>query len=414
MNETIWDGLLNIYRDNQKLHPMAVNVLAPSFASMTENQHTAFLCCLLNYDYCGARPFLESFISMITDTAHFADLGKVSVTTQDNNIDCLISDDNTAIIVESKVCGARDQPDQIERYIKNQEQRGIPFNNIYVVYLTLSGGSPSPNSISEDNIKNLGYRYSERNYNDILQWLQKDVLYACHYHEKLLTASIEIYIDRVQRMLGQEEVAFIAEQAQDFLDQHSLAGYQDIQRLREQCPTDEHHEIYREVLSSVLESMLRKNIYLDQDRTCYELKWILRNNPGVFGKNWTGGIFAPFNNSIGYFTYGKVRVVQLWAYYSGKGCRIHIVCNVEGITRGPYCFANDIPNYEQIWDTNFLGKHGFDLTEPGIFRYPYPDFTTDKPITDVARHIEKMIQLLNEAQRKNVASSNNGENIANM
>ena len=201
-------------------------------------------------------------------------------------------------------------------------------------------------------------------------------------------------------MLGQEEESFVAEQAQKFLDQNDVVDYQDIQRLREQSPADEHQDVYREVLSSVLELMLRRNIYLDQDRTCYELKWILRNNPGAFGKNWTGGNFAPFNNSIGYFNYCGTRIVQLWAYYSGKGCRIHIQCTEDGINRGPYCFANDIPNYDRIWDTGFLNEHGFDLTELGVFRFPYHDFIRDKPITDVARHIEKMIYLLNEAQKR--------------
>ena len=146
--------------------------------------------------------------------------------------------------------------------------------------------------------------------------------------------------------------------------------------------------------------MLRKNIYLDQDRTSYELKWILRNNPGYFGRTWTGGDFAPFDNSIGYFTYGGIRVVQLWAYYSNKGCRIHLQCYEDGIKRGPYCFACDVPGYEQIWDAEYLKEHGFDLSNPGIFYFPYPDFTTDKPITDVARHIEKMIHLMNESQKR--------------
>lgn len=312
MNNKIWDGLLNIYSENQKIHPRAMNVLDPGFASMNENQHTSFLCALLNYEYCGKRPFLESFISIITDTARFADISKVRVTTQDHYIDCLISDDNMAIIIENKVCGAVDQNKQLETYIQDQEQRGIQLEHIYVVYLTLAGGSPAASSISKDSIAKMRFRYTERNYNDILQWLQKDVLYACHYHEKLLTASVEIYIDRVRRMLGQEEESFVAEQAQEFLKQNDIFDYQDIQRLREQFPADEHQDVYREVLSSVLELMLRRNIYLDQDRTCYELKWILRNNPGAFGKNWTGGDFAPFNNSIGYFNYGGTRIVQLW------------------------------------------------------------------------------------------------------
>ena len=180
MNNKIWEGLLNIYLDDQKIHPRAINVLDPSFSSMNENQHTSFLCSLLNYEYCGKRPFLESFINIINDTVRFADIGKVRVTTQDHYIDSLISDDNMAIIIENKVCGAVDQNKQLETYIQDQEQRGIPLEHIYVVYLTLTGGSPATNSISKEKIVELGLRYTERSYNDILQWLQKDVLYACH------------------------------------------------------------------------------------------------------------------------------------------------------------------------------------------------------------------------------------------
>lgn len=130
-------------------------------------------------------------------------------------------------------------------------------------------------------------------------------------------------------MLGQEEESLVAKQSQVFLIRHSVVSYQDVKQLREQCPQDEHQDIYREIVSSVLELMLHNNIYLDQNRTSYELKWILRNNPGSFGRTWTGGDFAPFNNSIGYFSYGGNRVVQLWAYYSGNGCRIHLPCYVS-------------------------------------------------------------------------------------
>lgn len=416
MGKTFWDGLLNIYFDNQKAHPKPLNVLDPSFASMNENQHTAFLCGLLAYRYCGKRPFLESFIAMITDSAQFDDIDKVEVTTQDHYIDCLISDGKKAIIIENKVCGAVDQNKQLESYIEDLEdpkKRGIQFDNIYVVYLTLSGGSPSQSSISEDTIAKLNSedtkrRYTERNYNDILQWLQRDVLSSCHYHEKLLTFSIEIYIDRIRKMLGQEEEPFLAEKAQEFLAGHSLGDYQKIQKLREQCPK-EGQEIYREVLSTVLESMLRKNIYLDQNRTSYELKWILRNNPGLFGRGWAGEDFKPFNNSIGYFTLNGVRVVQLYAYYSGYSCRIHLQCSIDGIIRGPYCFAKDVPDYEKIWDSDFLKEHGFDLNEQGVFYFPYPNFTTEKPITDVARHIKNMIDLMNKAQSiMNLKNQQNG------
>ena len=51
---------------------------------------------------------------MITDNARFADISKVRVTTQDNYIDCLISDGTKAIIIENKVCGAADQNKQLE------------------------------------------------------------------------------------------------------------------------------------------------------------------------------------------------------------------------------------------------------------------------------------------------------------
>lgn len=153
MDEQIWNGLLHIYLDNQKTHPKTMNVLDPIFTSMNENQHTSFLCGLLNYEYCGNRPFLESFINMITDSARFADINKVVVTTQDHYIDCLISDGKLSIIIENKVCGAVDQDKQLETYIYNQEQRGIPLNHIYLVYLTLTGGSPNPNSISKKILK---------------------------------------------------------------------------------------------------------------------------------------------------------------------------------------------------------------------------------------------------------------------
>ena len=79
---------------------------------------------------------------------------------------------------------------------------------------------------------------------------------------------------------------------------------------------------------------------------------------------------------------------------------LKILSYVDGIIQGPYCFANDLPDYEHLWDLNFLKEHGFNLAKPGIFYFPYLDFTTDKSIMDVARHIEKMIYLMNEAQKR--------------
>lgn len=398
MDKNFWDGLLNLYLEDQKVHPKAMNVL--SYAIMNENQHTLFLCGLLNYEYCGVRPFLKSFIEMATDTVHFVDIGKVRVTTQDHYVDCLITDGNLSIIVENKVCGAGDQNNQIESYISRQMECGIAFDKIYVVYLTNSGGSPASHSLSEEMINKLGDRYKERNYNDILQWLQKDVLFSCHYPEKLLTASVEIYIDRIRRILGQEDKLTIATAARKYLKDNFIVDYSEIQKLRDNCPEGEQIEVFQEILNAVLETMLAENIYLDQYRTAYELKWIIKNNPGAFGKNWTGGDFAPFNNSIGNFTYHQTRFVQLWAYFNGKGCRIHLPCTVEGIKRGPYLFASDIPGHEAIWNIDQLVKNGFYIDD-GIYRFPYPDFTTDKPLTDVARHIEKMIHLLNDSQKNN-------------
>ena len=154
MDRQFWDELLNLYLEDQKAHPKVMNVL--TYAILNENQHTSFLCGLLNYEYCEGRPFLESFIEMITDSAHFVDIGKVKVTTQDHYVDCLITDGNLSIIIENKVCGAGDQNKQIESYISHQMECGVAFDKIYVVYLTNSGGSPASHSLSEEMIKKLG------------------------------------------------------------------------------------------------------------------------------------------------------------------------------------------------------------------------------------------------------------------
>jgi hypothetical protein len=80
---------------------------------------------------------------------------------QYGRIDILITDGNTAIIVENKIY-AKDQENQLQRYYKG-------FSNSYLFYLTLEGDPPTNLSVSElkkINCESISYKQ------DILVWLE--------------------------------------------------------------------------------------------------------------------------------------------------------------------------------------------------------------------------------------------------
>lgn len=200
-----------------------------------ENAHSRILRMFLQYDD-GKKeyPILRKFLEIPKVKKIFGNKGfKIPVfSNEQERIDVLIEEPASfAIIVENKIKGATDQERQLERYIESVNAHGVPYDNIYAIYLTDNGEKTVGECSLTDNAKNyLGYndecdmgRFIPLNYRyDILPWLEKDVLPNCAYNEDLLISALKQYIDYLKCMFGiienEEQKILIMEKLKKELD----------------------------------------------------------------------------------------------------------------------------------------------------------------------------------------------------
>ena len=181
-----------------------------------ENAHSRILRMFLQYDDDTKNyPVLKRFLeipkiknvlssSVVFKSPYFAN--------EQERIDVLIEEPRSfAVIVENKIKGATDQERQLERYIKSVNAHGVPYDNIYAIYLTDSGDKEVSDLSFTDVAKEcLGYkdendmgRFVPMNYRyDILPWLEKEVLPNCIEKEELLISALKQYIDYLKCMFG--------------------------------------------------------------------------------------------------------------------------------------------------------------------------------------------------------------------
>ena len=120
------------------------------------NLHSRFLYELLNPK--GSHGLGTTFLRLFAHQCKFPslDYDNVRVYREHANIDVLIQDLHTAVVIENKIY-AEDQPKQLERYHDHavaQQRRPILY------YLTLDGHDPSPESLGGlplDAVQNLSY-----------------------------------------------------------------------------------------------------------------------------------------------------------------------------------------------------------------------------------------------------------------
>jgi len=174
--------------------------------------HSRFISVLLQPKgrHGNSIRFLNSFISQIDDLKNFIASEETSVfpkekeKKENNNIDILVINkkQKQCLIIENKINAGDSNSSsggQLERYIEHALlKENIPKEKIYVIYLTLDGHEPTPESIGKfKNFKNL-FIYS---YEDlILPWLDeclKDVVAQPFLRESLIQ-----YKKLIQKMTG--------------------------------------------------------------------------------------------------------------------------------------------------------------------------------------------------------------------
>lgn len=203
---TALDTFEACYDREQAKIPYHLNVIDEMYVN--ENSHTKFLVKLLGYRENGRYPVLESFLKLLK-------LHRNVCTPQLSYgygyIDGRIEDreGNYAVILENKIYGAGDQPQQLERYIETLEACGYACEQIYVVYLTLDGGKTvSEESLTGKARRKLGIRSGESagryipvNYRQHLHpWLRQDVLPLLEGKLSVLSAVIQ-YTDHIEGLL---------------------------------------------------------------------------------------------------------------------------------------------------------------------------------------------------------------------
>lgn len=236
-----------LQRELDKL-PYSANVIDELHAN--ENAHSRILRMLLQY--CGGRtwPIYHSFLELMKKHClYFSfDCSNPQFANEKDRIDLLITDisknEKWALIIENKVLEADDQSTQIERYINKVETSGLSQKNIFVVYLTADGTKEvSSKSLTDSAKEKLDYkgdadegRFVKLNYlNDILPWIENEVLPSIAIKEDLLISSLKLYIDYLKGMFGKRDNELVIHnKIQNFMEEKlQINSIQDGFRIQE-------------------------------------------------------------------------------------------------------------------------------------------------------------------------------------
>jgi len=177
--------LLEFYTDfNKKLNeekaklPYNINILDEVHAN--ENAHSRILVKLLCFEFNRRFYLLEDLLKSLGKPFHDIKIESPEITAEKNRIDARIRLKSSVIIIENKIHGAVEQKHQVDRYIDNEmdylkniyDDHNERYKNLFVLYITKEGGSPSSYSLSDENKSRLENRFKAINYrDDILNWL---------------------------------------------------------------------------------------------------------------------------------------------------------------------------------------------------------------------------------------------------
>lgn len=193
-------ALGDYYEEQEAALPFHINVIDELHAN--ENAHTRILTHLLKYKEDGKHIILASFLKQIpTFNVESFDIENSIVYFNKDNIDGLIEKEGEfAIIIENKIHWAVDQDKQIERYVNTEIERGIPSDNIWVIYLTRDGRKKVEEySLTKWTKEFLGNHFLEMDYyHNILPWLKEKILPNCRVREEWLESAIKQYIDHLE------------------------------------------------------------------------------------------------------------------------------------------------------------------------------------------------------------------------
>lgn len=201
------DDFMEEFQKQKSLLPYNMNLLDE--IRVIENAHSRILMKLLKYSDNNRYPCLELFLKSLGNPFDCLKFDNPSFTAGKDWIDLRIRDkiNKKTIIIENKIHYAREQPEQIDRYIKNEEEYGYEIDNIYVLYLTREGGTPSQNSLSLKNKSKLGERFKAISFSDeILNWLG-EIKKSTHSinNEEIFRSAVIQYVNHLEGLFCKRE-----------------------------------------------------------------------------------------------------------------------------------------------------------------------------------------------------------------
>jgi hypothetical protein len=160
--------------------------------------HSRFLAELLDPDgdHCQDDKLLSAFLQRVGIEGFRTE--DISVRREYRDIDVLVTNEDQAIVIENKIY-AHDQERQLERYYDAMCREG--FEDVFTVYLTLDGSSPSryslgglPDRIGDDGVTLISYR------DDVREWLDDCIATTCRH--PVLRETLIQYQRLVERLAG--------------------------------------------------------------------------------------------------------------------------------------------------------------------------------------------------------------------
>jgi len=260
--------------------------------------HSRMIASLLDPsgEHYQSNLFLDKFLKVLNVPEFQIDSEKCSVYREYENIDLYITDSNKHIIMENKIY-ARDQKEQIKRYIEKIEKKNsnLKFNDILVIYLSLDRDEPSEYSLGNLSIKdNLIKRDSESialfksiHYKpELLTWLEKS-----QYEIQNITNLNEVfrqYIDVVKMINNQYEdkIMSLSDYIKDNKEVYELAMEieKELPRVRKEIVNEFFNKI-TVPLEEKLSDEWKVEIVGDLNKRC-------NGNLHIYKKSWQYLIFA--------------------------------------------------------------------------------------------------------------------------
>ena len=193
------------FDEYQQHCPYHLNLIEELHAN--ENAHSRILAKLFQYKNAnGEYIILKSFIEYIKENNKGKSFDKIEIKTpqitqEEERIDIWIQDEDYAIIIENKVYEAGDQDAQLSRYI-DKTKRHYTEEQIFVIYM------PSVTRDTSDQTwgkykNSFTKRFAVISFcDDVISWLNRDVLPNLTIKEVYLKSAIEQYIDYLERYAG--------------------------------------------------------------------------------------------------------------------------------------------------------------------------------------------------------------------